>query len=73
MGITPPLASQNLFAHHLGDGRKRGGRLGEVSFRALRVSLVEELVHLQGVRLAQALGVDLFCTASSAAASCWVH
>ena len=57
--ITPPLKSQSLFAHDLVDGGKRLGRLGEVAFSALRVGLIEKLVHLLGVLLAQGIGVDL--------------
>jgi hypothetical protein len=48
-----------LFGNHLVDGIERGARFGKLPLGAQRVRLVEHLVDLLGLVVAQGIGVDL--------------
>ena len=57
--ITPPLSHKAYLPTILLTAVSVSVALARSSFRALRVGLVEELVHLLGVLLAHGVGVDL--------------
>lgn len=57
--IAPSPWLNRLFADHLVDGGKRGGRLGEFPIGAQRIGLVEKLVDVVDVGFAQRVGLEL--------------
>src|ERR1044071_3176648 len=58
-GRRARLGGNRLLAEHLGDGGKRGARVGEVPLAAQRVGLVEKLVDLVDVGFTQGVGLEL--------------